>query len=173
MVNISNLPSTFASVVVVLFYFSKKRKRETMTGRRSQTDSRTINKYFNACVYVQACIFLYDHTNEAYLSDFLHKSSICISRINHTKEAFFKVHKSSFITNRQGCWQDNQRRKTDGRQSAGVCPLGGDEERKRKARGRFKIINNDPEYFKNVCYTFPPQLRVVTSLSTRANHWNC
>lgn len=124
MVNISNLPSTFASVVVVLFYLSKKRKRETMTGRRSQTDSRTINIYFNARVYVQACIFLYDHTNEAYLSDFLHKSSICISRIKHTNEAFFKVHKKkaffSFITNRQGCWQDNQRRTTDGRQSAGV-----------------------------------------------------
>lgn len=83
MVNISNLPSTFASVVVVLFYSSKKRKRETMTDRRSQTDYRTINKYFNACVYVQASFF--DHTNEAYLSDFLHKSSICISRINHTK----------------------------------------------------------------------------------------
>lgn len=55
-----------------------------------------------------------------------------------------------------------------------LCPRGGDEEKKRSLTvGDFKSLKNDPRVFKIGWHTFSSQLRVVTPLYYRANHWNC
>ncbi len=132
MVNISNLPSNFASVVVVLYYFYKKRKRETVTGRRGQTDYRTINTYCNAYVYMQASLFM------------ITQMKFQISFIQECRDADRTIRRGRLM---------------EGNLRLCLCPRGGDEERKQTTVGDLKIPNNDPEYFKNVCNTFPPQLR--------------